>query len=319
MGLLDRLKPAPLLRSGPLLLLPSGTSPDVVDALVAQWAPLRRRKGEAWKLAEGLRWIGPIEVTMADVTEFELPGGFPIAYVAQAKRSRGDGITDRLMDKAISRSYDKLEKTVVDDAVARGLTTRDEFERETAEEEARRAVEYPQGEPEDAERDGWKLVCGLARRLRGTCRLVDGRFFLPSLYQPDGEATLYARTLLDADEVATLLAPVLGDLAPGDPGLPALKVFGFRVKDESEWQLARGEGPDEVSITANVWERDLELRSPFEPLAVFDTTGGRTVEYDLMGPDGSQADILLACALLAAKTEAVVLDDEGFVVNLPAV
>ena len=53
MGLLDRIKPPPLLRSGPLLLLPSGTSPDVVDALVAQWSPTRRRKGDGWKVLDG--------------------------------------------------------------------------------------------------------------------------------------------------------------------------------------------------------------------------------------------------------------------------
>ena len=99
MGLLDRLKPLPLLRSGPLLLLPSGTSPETVDALVASWAPLRRRKGDAWQLADGLRWIGPVEVTMSDVTEHDLPGGYPIASIAQAKRSRGDGLAGRMLDK----------------------------------------------------------------------------------------------------------------------------------------------------------------------------------------------------------------------------
>ena len=71
-----------------------------------------------------------------------------------------------------------------------------------------------------AEGDGWQLVCGLARRLRGVCRLADGFFFLPEPVVPDGEATLYARTLLDADEAAQLLAQVLGELVPGDPDVP---------------------------------------------------------------------------------------------------
>ena len=70
MGLLDRLKPAPLLRSGPLLLLPSGSSSEAVDTLVESWAPLRRRKGDAWQLADGLRWVGPIDVTRSRPVEW---------------------------------------------------------------------------------------------------------------------------------------------------------------------------------------------------------------------------------------------------------
>ena len=152
------------------------------------------------------------------------------------------------------------------------------------------------------------------------CRLADGQFLLPDLEQPDGEAVLVARTLLDADEVVALLAPVLADLASGEPDLPDMKIFGVRLKDDSEWYLSRGTGEDEVSIAANVWERDLDLRmAGIEPLAVFDGIGGRTVEYELIGPDGSQADILRACTLLAAETDGVVLDGEGFPVGLPPV
>ena len=318
MGLLDRIKPPPLLRSGPLLLLPSGTSPDVVDALVAQWAPLRTRKGDGWKLADGLRWIGPIEVTMADAGEFDLPGGYPIAYVAQAKRSRGDGIFDRLTDKVIARSVAKQVAVMDDYAMATEGITREELDSRDREYEEALARDYPQGQPRDTELDAWHLVCGLARRLRGVCRLADGRFFLPEPPGPSAPVTLYARTLLDQDEVADLVRPVLGDLVPVDDDDEVAEALGLS-DDPTEWTIARGAEADEVSVSTTVWVRDHELRmAGMEPVAAFDAIGGRTVEYDLIGPDGTQADVLRACALLAAETDGVVLDEEGFVVELPA-
>jgi GNAT superfamily N-acetyltransferase len=318
-GLLDRIKPPPLLRSGPLLLLPSGTSPDVVDALVAPWAPLRTSKGDDWKLADGLRWIGPIDVTMADASEFDLPGGYPIAYVAQAKRYRGDGLGDRLMDKVIARSAAKREALLDDYVMAAEGISREELDAREREYEAALARDYPQGRPFGAELDAWHLVCGLARRLGGLCRLADGRFFLPEAPTPDMGVTLYARTLLDRDEVADLVRPVLGDLVLVEDDEVG-EALGLGDDDPAEWTIARGDERDEISVTAAVWERDLELRMPgVEPLAAFDRTGGRTVEYDLIGPEGSNADLLRACALLAAETDGLVLDDEGFAVDLPPV
>mgnify|MGYP001467760199 CR=1 FL=1 len=150
MGLLDRLKPAPLLRSGPLLLLPSGTSPDTVDALVASWAPMRRRKGDHWQLADGLRWVGPVEVTMSDVTEHDLPGGYPIAYVAQAKRSRGDGLGDKMVDRLFARSFAKESAELDRQLIDSGEATAEELDRERAQFDEQRRRDYPQGYPVDA-------------------------------------------------------------------------------------------------------------------------------------------------------------------------
>jgi hypothetical protein len=316
-GLLDRIKPPPLLRSGPLLLLPFGTSPDAVDALVARWAPLRASKGENWKLAEGLRWIGPIEVTMVDATEFDLPGGYPIAYVAQAKRSRGDGLADRLMDKAIARSVAKRSAAIDDFLMSEGGLTREQLERSQADYDARMARDYPHGQPDGPELDAWHLVCGLARRLGGTCRLADGHFFLPELDEPDGEATLNASQLLGADEVTTLLGPHLGALAPAKPDPLPDGLLGVDVVDDDEWSLETADG--ETSVTASVWELDLAYRSVLEPLALFDRDANLTVQYEILGPDGAQDLVLRACALVAARTGGLVLDDEGFVVELPPV
>jgi hypothetical protein len=318
-GLLDRITPPPLLRSGPLLLLPSGTSADVVDALVAQWAPRRKRKGADWRLADGLRWTGPVEVTMADATEFDLPGGYPIAYVAQAKRSRADGVFDRLTDKVIARSVAQQVAVMDDYVMATEGITREELDARDREYEEALARDYPRGQPRDAELDGWHLVCGLARRLGGVCRLADGHFFLPPAPSLDDAPTVYARTLLDVDAVADLVRPVLGDLVPVD-GVDELAVVLDLPGDSSEWTIGRGGDEDGFDVTATVWERDLDLRvAGIEPLAVFDGSGGRTAEYDLIGPDGSQDALLRACALLAAETDGIVLDDEGFVVELPPV
>ncbi len=300
MGLLDRLKPAPLLRSGPLLLLPSGTSPDTVDALVASWAPMRRRKGDHWQLADGLRWVGPVEVTMSDVTEHDLPGGYPIAYVAQAKRSRGDGLGHKMVDRLFARSFAKESAELDRQLIDSGEATAEELDRERAQFDEQRRRDYPQGYPVDAEGDAWKLVCGLARRLGGRCRLPDGDFFLPAQL-PDVAVTLYARTLLDSDAVAALLAPVLGTL----------------TREESEddgdgWLLVNGTGgDDEVSVEASVWDRDPVTRiAGHDPVAAFDAIGGLTVEYDVIADENGQA--LTACALLAPHVDGVVIDAEGF-------
>lgn len=312
MGLLDRLKPAPLLRSGPLLLLPSGTSPETVDALVASWAPLRRRKGDAWQLADGLRWIGPVEVTMSDVTEHDLPGGYPIAYVAQAKRSRGDGLADRMLDKLDNGRLDREMAALDAQLIATGETTAEELERARAESEARSARDYPQGEPLDVEGDAWRLVCGLARRLGGRCRLADGVFFLPDLLERD-EPTLYARTLLEPSEVAELLATELAPLEPADPRETTGHI-GDDDGDEADfWALRGGEAESRVWITADEWPRDVEERiAGIDPSAAYDTFGGRPVSYQFSGPPGSGDQLLRACAVLAPHVDGCVIDEEGF-------
>ncbi len=312
MGLLDRLRPPPLFGSGPLLLLPSGTDPMVLDALVEAWAPGRCRKGDAWELAPGLRWAGPHEVAGSEAADFDLPLGHLVAYVAVAKRDRGDGVSDRLLRRMVSRGIDRTIQEFDDELVASGATTHEALAATRAEEDARDARDYPQGAPEGAEWDGWNLVCGLARRLDGLCRLPDGRFFLPELVADVGEVTLYARTLLDPDEVAEILEPALGRLVleqrhPGGED---------DDDDDDEWLLVRGTGEDEVSIAASIWERDLELRTPLDPLACFDGTGGRTVEYAFEGPPGSEPLLARACSLLAPPTYGIVLDGEGFPATL---
>jgi hypothetical protein len=241
---------------------------------------------------------------MTDVTEHDLLAGYPIAYVAQAARSRRDGLGDRMLDRLTARSVEREVRAIDAVMVADGVTTEEQLARDRSEEAARLARDYPDGEPFDAELDAWCLVRGLARRLGGTCRLADGRFFVPVL-SGEEDLLLYARTLLDADEVIALLSPILGDLVL-DPG-----------ESDDEWTISRSSGRTEVSVVASVWDRDPDLRvQGIEPLAAYDGIGGLTVEYAFAAPDDLQAQLLEACALLAPYVEGVVIDAEGFPTHL---
>lgn len=298
-------RPNRLLRDNPVLLLSALQAPGTVAGLVAAWnpgwgegersrgagavlaaeaVPRPTRAGDEGqsprptKLAEGIRWHGPLRLTPGLRADAGLPTAGPaasldLAYVAETRRSR-----TRILD---SRQADVLR------------------------------LRYPQGLPAGTEAEAWHLVRGLAKRLRGVARLPGGPIHAPHQDAPlpgDVCHAVFSHEMLPWIVLREILRPLAPDLtrevAPDGGGyiLRHRALLEVRVRPAGPGtrlpHALRGRADD-------AWPR-----SVYEFCDASPHTARPTAARDGGEPAGSPARA--AAALIAEVTGGVHLDADGF-------
>jgi hypothetical protein len=186
-------RPDRLLRTNPVLMLPGLQSPESVAELVAAWNPLADVGGDGGRVADAVRWHGPIRLTPMLRADAGLSGGqgsasSGLAYVAEVKRER-----TRVVD---SRYADVLRRS------------------------------YPRGVPTGAEAEAWQLIRGLAKRLRGVARLPGCPLYAPFRdarpLPGETDRRVFSHEMLPWIVLREILRPLAPDLArealPGGAG-----------------------------------------------------------------------------------------------------
>jgi hypothetical protein len=267
-----------------VLLLSGLQSPESVASLVAGWNPAVVRRGsdngsgssetrtEAGMVADAVRWHGPIRLTPMLRADAGLAsageshsGG--IAYVAEVRRHRAKIADSRQIALVRQR--------------------------------------YPHGLPAGAEADAWRLVRGLAKRLRGSARLPGSPLYTPHLEPTplpgDDDFHVYSHEMLPWIVLREILRPLAPELSR--EALPNGGGYVLRQRDVLE-----------VSV------RPADARSDL-PYAIRDRADEAWPHsvYDFRRVAGSThntAAVTNAASLIAEITGGVLLDADGFAVPL---
>jgi hypothetical protein len=260
-------------------------------------------------VGDGIRWHGPIRLTPMLRADAGLPGtsrgvgsGRPaggFAYVAEVARSR---------------------TKVPDGRYAAELRRR-----------------YPQGVPAGAEAEAWRLVRGLAKRLRGVAHLPGGPAYVPHADETplvsERDCRVYSHEVLPWIVLREILRPLAPDLSreplPGDGGYilrqrgllevrvrpagadrtgdPPRLPYAIRDRADDGW-------PHSVYEFCDMSRSDLVPPGPVKPLQQVLRPGGRSRVPAHAAPD----PVRTAASLIAEVTGGVLLDTDGFPVPIRA-
>ena len=283
-------RPDRLLRANPVLLLPGLQSPQSVAKLVADWNPLADVAGDGGRVADGVRWHGPVRLTPMLRADADLSGSpeaaaCGLAYVAEVKRER-----TRVVD---SRHADVLRHR------------------------------YPRGVPTGAEAEAWHLILGLAKRLRGVAQLPGcppyAPFRDPRPLPGDTDRRVFSHEMLPWIVLREILRPLAPDLArealpdgvgyvlrqrglleisvrPADRNTPVPYVLRDRVDDA--WPHSVYEFCDASDVSVGLPPPRLPAHAP------------------LHRPVPAPRALDTAATLIAEVTGGVLVDTDGFAVPI---
>jgi hypothetical protein len=315
-------RPDRLLRTNPVLLLPGLQSPESVASLVAAWNPLADAGGDGGRVADAVRWHGPIRLTPmlradAGLARSRDASSAGLAYVAEVKRERAK---------------------VVDSRQAEVLRYR-----------------YPRGVPTGAEAEAWQLVRGLAKRLRGVAQLPGCPPYVPyrdaRAMPGDTDRRVFSHEMLPWIVLREILRPLAPDLArealPGGDGyilrqrgLLEIRVrpadrstpvpYALRDRVDDAWphsvyefcDLAEADANTNANANANADGPAAHPTAHGIPHSTPHTTPHSTpapaVPHPARRPPAPPRALSNAAALIAEVTGGVLLDTDGFQVPIRA-
>jgi hypothetical protein len=313
-------RPDRLLRDNPVLLLSSLQPPESVAALVAAWNPTAV-PGRP-EVADGVRWHGPIRLSPMLRAE---------AGLTFVSGSRRDGGSNNSGGGGGTGGGESSGNGVAYVAEARRRRVKIADSRQVAVLRER----YPNGIPVGPEADAWRLVRGLARRLRGTARLPGSPLYTP-IYAPnssrtdpytesgDDELRVFSHEMMPWIVLREILRPLAPDLSR--EALPDKAGYVLRQRGLLEVRVRPADAKTDLPYAIrdradDAWPHSVyEFRTVVEPVGFSGAVSltNSTESPAPTTPTAPTTPATTAAALIAEITGGVLLDADGFATALRA-